>query len=118
VPTDAEYMTLETFLGMSVDLTNTTGWRGIEGKLLKEAGTSHWNSPNTGNDSLHFAALPGGFRAEDGSFGSINTNAYFWTSTLEGSYNSWHRGLRYDSDAIARSNYLRRYGRSVRCIRN
>ena len=45
----------------------------VAGGRLKEEGTDHWLSPNTGatNDS-YFTALPGGVRDNSGSFYSIN----------------------------------------------
>ncbi len=59
VSTDAEWTILETFLG---------GITGAGGKL-KETGTDHWLTPNTGaTDETGFTALPGGIRAKDGSY--------------------------------------------------
>ncbi len=52
VPTFGEWETLDTFLGIYQ-----------AGGILKEAGTVHWQSPNTGATNEHgFTALPGGFR--------------------------------------------------------
>ena len=117
LPTDKEWQTLEYNIGMSVSDTSYTGWRGTVGKKLKESGTVHWSSPNTGDDSAGFTALPGGSRDNNGYFGGISNFAYFWTSTSYDSQNAWHRGLR-DTEEIARSSYLKRFGRSVRCIKD
>ncbi len=64
LPSDAEWKELEMFLGMSQAEADDTGWRGTdEGGKLKEAGTTHWNSPNTGaTNESGFTALPGGCR--------------------------------------------------------
>ncbi len=60
VPSDAEWMILTTYLG----------GESIAGGKLKEIGTSHWNSPNTGaSNDTRFIALPGGGR--DVSFNYI-----------------------------------------------
>lgn len=59
VSSDAEWPILTTFLG---------GEAVAYGKL-KETGTTHWNSPNTGaTNETGFTALPGGFRYENGTY--------------------------------------------------
>lgn len=91
VPTDEEWKQLEMYLGMSQTETNDTGWRGTdEGGKLKEIGTTHWKSPNTGATNLSgFTAVPGGCRTYDGTFYSIGTSAYFWSATEIDSYSAW-----------------------------
>ena len=50
---------------------------------LKEAGTAHWVSPNTGaTNSSGFTGLPGGNRYIDGQFSNIGIYGYFWSSTF------------------------------------
>jgi len=57
VPSDAEWKTLEDYLG---------GYS-VAGGILKEAGTAHWLTPNTGATNQYgFTALPGGSRSDDG----------------------------------------------------
>jgi len=54
------------------------------GGKLKETGTTHWKSPNTGaTNSSGFTALPGGVRRYDGIFGLIEEYANWWTTYFE-----------------------------------
>ena len=71
LPSDDEWKELEMFLGMSKSEADSEGYRRIdeEGGKLKENGTAHWDSPNTGaNNESGFIGLPGGYRFYDGSF--------------------------------------------------
>ena len=71
VPTEAEIETLRQYLGG----TNVAGGK------LKQAGTTLWNSPNTGaTNETGWTGLPGG-ALEFGQFGGIRTSGPFWTST-------------------------------------
>ena len=59
VPTDAEW----------TQLTNYVGDDSVAGGKLKEIGTTHWTSPNTGATNENgFTALPGGDRLLNGVF--------------------------------------------------
>ena len=122
VPTDADWKELEMFLGMSQSEADDTGYRGSdEGGKLKEAGTTHWASPNTGaTNESGFAALPGGYRnSESGSFRDLGLFGYWWSSTGHSSALAWCRSLGYN-----RSDVYREYGFgkidcfSVRCVRD
>ena len=123
IPTDAEWMTMEEYLGMcsgtGSGCSGATGWRGTdEGGKLKETGTTHWTSPNTGaTNSSGFTALPGGYRYTDGSFHNLTSSASFWLST-EGGSNAWYRYLHYNSAQVIRGYNNKAYGFSVRCVRD
>jgi uncharacterized protein (TIGR02145 family) len=72
VSTDADWRNLTKFLG---------GDSLAQGKL-KEAGTKHWNSPNTGaTNESGFTALPGGNRWDYGRFLGIGEFTHWWTAT-------------------------------------
>jgi len=119
LPSDAEWKTMEMYLGLSQAQADATGWRGTdEGDKLKEAGTTHWSSPNTGaTNSSGFTGLPGGYQFTNGSFNYLTHHAYFWSSSENGT-SAWLRYL-YDTHAQVHRDYASQaYGLSVRCVRN
>ena len=79
---------------------------------MKEAGTAHWNNPNTGaTNSSGFSALPGGFRyGHDGNFGTIWSYGLWWSSTTDSTATAWSRILSYDLSTVSRLNYSQRAG--------
>ncbi|MFH1119425.1 MAG: fibrobacter succinogenes major paralogous domain-containing protein [Bacteroidota bacterium] len=92
----------------------------VSGGKLKETGTAHWNSPNTGaTDEAGFKGLPGGGRSLDGIFNSIGQSGLWWTSTESSTTDAWPRGLSYNSELIFSSFWLdKNSGFSVRCIKD
>jgi uncharacterized protein (TIGR02145 family) len=109
VPTDAEWTTLTTFLG----------GESVSGGKLKETGTTHWLSPNTGaTNETGFTALPGGYRNYDGTFHFIGYYGFWWSATENITSTAWYRFMYYNSSGVGRSYYDKRYGLSVRCLRD
>lgn len=110
VPDDSEWITLINFLG---------GIDKASGKL-KESGTLHWIYPNTGAvNEYGFTALPGGWRFySDGSYNWINYGGYWWSSTSETTSNAWNINMAYDYEHIGRDDNDKKYGFSVRCIKD
>ncbi len=122
LPTDAEWKTLEMSLGMSQTDADNSDWRGTdEGGKMKETGTTHWNSPNTGaTNSSGFSALPGSGRNADdgGTFGTLGANSMWWSATeYTGSY-AYRRILSYDNAKVYRGYVTKSGGFSVRCVRD
>ena len=118
IPTEDEWQQLDRYLGMSNSEIDGTYQRGSdEGGKLKETGTSHWNSPNTGaTNSSGFSALPGGYRTNDGSFYSIGDFGFWWSSTEYVIGAVWVRMLYHNSSLVDRATIHTSYGYSVRCI--
>ena len=110
VPTDAEWKTLTDYLGGS----------SVAGGKLKEAGTSHWITPNTGaSNSSGFTALPGGNRYYiDGTFRNVGSNGNWWCITASDATNAWNRYLDFNHGNVERYNYGKQLGFSVRCVRD
>jgi uncharacterized protein (TIGR02145 family) len=122
LPSDAEWQQLEMYLGMSQADADKTGLRGADvGGKLKHPGTEYWVSPNTGaTNSSGFTALPGGFRYFDGSFGGKIYVGHWWSSTQYSHPDEpvWQRYLSNNYSEVNRSQFLKEYGLSVRCVRN
>ena len=107
VPTDAEWTTLENFLGGP----------SVAGGKMKETGTALWNSPNIGAvNTSGFTARPGGIRNAIGSFFNIRNGAFFWRATEDDVSLAWVRLLFHSLDSVTRSNINKTIGASVRCL--
>jgi uncharacterized protein (TIGR02145 family) len=120
VPTDEDWKQPEIYIGMSQADADATGWRGTdEGGKLKEAGTTHWQGPNTGaTNESGFTALPGGYRNHDGYFDVMGDYAFYWSSTEGSSYYAWFRSLYCYISQVYRDYYDKRNGFSVRCVKD
>lgn len=120
VPSDEELKQLELYLGMSQAEADSDGARGTdEGGKLKETGTTHWDSPNEGaTNESGFTAVPGGYRLSTGYCFGMGGGAYFWSSTELDSFNAWDRSLIYLDSQVSRESFSKRFGFSVRCVRD
>jgi uncharacterized protein (TIGR02145 family) len=105
IPTADDWLTLINYLG---------GYYEAGGKL-KEAGTSHWKSPNTGTNESGFTALPGGYRWYDGIFHSFTEMAMFWGEGSGGGV--LHFALSNTGNSIMSEGANSTEGNSVRCIK-
>ena len=120
VPTDAEWKKMEMHLGMSQSEADELEWRGTnEGGKLKETGTTHWESPNTGaNNSSGFTGLPGGYRNWFGPFEEEGFWGIWWTSTEYDATYAWKRNLSSEYSTIYNYYNPKTAGFSVRCVKN
>lgn len=123
VPTDTEWKILEgtvdSFYPTGNAVWDGTDFRGQDaGGNLKEAGLTHWDSPNQGaTNSSGFTALAGGY-SSNGGFSFIRENAYFWSSTQYDTDNAWRRNLSYSSKQSNRNEKSKMKGFSVRCVKD
>lgn len=120
IPSDDEWTTL----------TNTLGGRLVAGGKMKEVGTTHWLTPNTGasNDS-GFLGLPGGLRNpgwgpvgnpdDGGNFKDIGKYGHWHSSTEYDNRYENRRYLNYNNAEIGRDDpYPKESGFSVRCLKD
>jgi uncharacterized protein (TIGR02145 family) len=91
----------------------------VAGGKLKEKGTGHWSTPNTGATNVSgFTAIPGGYRQTDGEFLEIGQSSNWWSATNANGDNEYFRGIGYNSKFVSRNAYNKRFGFSVRCVMN
>ena len=112
LPANSEWATLVTFLG---------GENEAGGKL-KEIGLTHWVTSNGGaTNTSGFTALPGGWRYYGGGSEYMGYFGYWWSSTTETSDEAWYRAMNYGEGNInenAGIPNIKKYGLSVRCVKN
>lgn len=100
-------------------LTNYLGGTSVAGGKLKEIGTTHWDSPNTGaTNETGFTALPGGYCSLSGAFGIIGSYGYWWSSSEYTAADAWSSGLLYNYSYIGSYGSSKEVGFSVRCVKN
>ena len=112
VPTDDEWILIESFLGGG----------DIAAIRMKEAGFDHWkftNSSHTANNESGFTSLPSGLRIEDGTFHGIAEENFFWASvSFCGLPGARYRTQAFDGDFNFAGCLSAKKGGSVRCVKD
>jgi uncharacterized protein (TIGR02145 family) len=110
VPTDDDWTTLANLY---------TGGDLFAAIKLKEAGTTHWTSPNlSATNESGFSALPGAFRPEMTGFVDPGEQGGWWTATEIDSDNAWNRSMWRNASSLNREKNVKTMGLSVRCIKD
>ncbi len=102
------------------ELYNFLGGESVAGEKIKEAGTTHWSSPNNATNESGFGALPGGTRYSQNDFRNLGTGGRYWSSS-EDSDNSnygYYVILSNERQYVTPNWYHKFYGFSVRCIKD
>ena len=101
---------------MSESAANGMGYRGTDqGTQMKSSASDSpaWNGTNTSG----FSGLAVGSRNYYGDFSYEGNYGYFWSASADGT-SAWNRVLDGGDAEVVRSSYYRRYGFSVRCVRD
>ena len=109
IPTDTEWNTLITTIGGS-----------SFGGKLKSVGAT-WSSTNdSATNDAGFTGLPGGFRSSLGVFHpTVREYGGWWSSTLFSTTNPYYFFMYFYNGTIDKySNYVKKVGFSVRCVRD
>lgn len=119
VPTDAEWMTFESYIASKFGSSGTEA-KALAAKTDWKATTSAGSPGNdlSINNSIGFSALPGGYRgAENGFFNALEMNSSWW-STDGFSTGAWGRYLSFNMADLSGYSSLKGNGMSVRCIKD
>ena len=96
-------------------LTDHLGGVSVAGGQIKT--TYGWFNGGNGANSSGFSGLPGGFRYYSGFFLSAVDNGFWWSSSPNGSF-AWYRFLSSSYEDVFLNYDDRRFGFSVRCVRD
>jgi uncharacterized protein (TIGR02145 family) len=135
VPTDAEWTTLDNFLGDDAGnkMKSTSGWESYgckkcdggsaEFKKICTAckGTQTNSSvPFSGNgtNSSGFSGLPGGVRHDYQQFGGRGLYGFWWSASDYSAGSAYFRYLYHSNDSLYRDFFNKGKGFSVRCLRD
>ena len=122
VPSDADFIELEMFMGMSLETALLTDWRGSDqGTRLKASPTSV--IPWDGTDEVGFRWVQGGWRHVSGSYGYVDDlGLLMFTPSAESggaAYGIRQAGNQYQPGGLVRSfGGNAGDGRSLRCLKN
>jgi uncharacterized protein (TIGR02145 family) len=115
IPTDEEWTILSDYLGGS-DIAGGKMKECTEGSCPE---SEYWFSPNMGaTNESGFTGLPGGLRDVGSGSLYLGVVGFFWSSTEFSNDDAWHRILHCEYSGIGRTIDNKRYGSSVRCVRD
>ena len=121
LPSEAEWLEMEVYLGMTAEQADSLRWRGAGiGTMLKDNSDNYWKSPSLATNEAGFGALPGGHVNTAGYCTNKTIDCYFWSATdWGGDGEVWYRHLWYDRAEVYRyTGYYPQEGYSVRCVKN
>lgn len=110
IPSDAEWTILIEALDGEIvagkNLKSKTGWQ--------KNGLKSGN----GNNTSGFSALPGGECNRNGTFSTISQNGGWWSSSEGSAGSAWYRVLYNIDTQVLRGNSYKKFGLSVRCLKD
>ena len=123
-PSDSEWTILTDYL-----TNNGYGYQGSGDDVAKSIASAEWwdtYSTSGGaigygpasNNSSGFSGVPAGYRASDGSGGSIGNITYWWSSTEYDATRAWLRWMIYNQSVVIIDAGNKLFGNSIRCLRD
>jgi len=95
-------------------LVDYAGGEDTAGKKLKSK--TGWANNGNGTDEHGFSALPGGSGYAGGNFITVGNYGSWWSATEGHASNAWYRVMYYAIELVHRSNDVKSYMFSVRCL--
>lgn len=123
VPSDEEWMELESYLGVSELELYQFGSRGTDQGSQLAGNIDLWYSgelvDNPSFNSSGFVAIPGGCRPIDTwGYQYMSGLGFFWSSSGYSSIAAWGRLLSSDNSEVFRYLYSKQDGLSIHCVRD
>ncbi len=119
VPSMTDFGKLIKYLDINADTTGSYVSSNTAGGMLKESGTTHWLSPNTGaNNSTMFTALGAGSRIQTGQFFYNGFYASLWSSSIQDNDKARDFQLYYQYESSIFDNHIKKNGQSIRLVKN
>jgi len=106
LPSDEEWTVLTDYLG------------GEEKAGAKMKSKTDWIVDRNDTNSSGFSGLPGGNRFDDGSFGYVGEYGNWWSSSEVDTDDAVIRGLYYKDGTVGQYSLSKKWGLSVRCLRD
>ena len=107
VPTDGDW----------TEMTDYLGGESVAGGEMKT--TYGWDKKGNGTNSSGFSGLPGGFCQVAIEYILAGRDSYWWSSSPADYWSAWSRHLHHGNTNFSRSDAAnRRYGYSVRCLKD
>ncbi|MDD3876083.1 MAG: FISUMP domain-containing protein [Bacteroidales bacterium] len=95
------------------------GGNNVAGGKIKDRGFDYWKIPNTAaTNESGFTALPAGNRFAGGAYGNLGQRAHFWSYNEYYAVYAWSNLLFFSPNDILRNEHLKRYGFSIRCVKD
>lgn len=100
--------------------SNSLGGDAVSGGKMKEAGTAHWQAPNTGaTNESGFTGLPIGARNYNGSsFDNIGTSGAWWSTTMSSGLGPYYFCLETMYASVNRGGTFVNSGLGIRCFKD
>lgn len=122
LPSDDELKTLEITLGMTQAEVDMEDYRGTDQGSQLAGNEVLWESGALDQDAKFntsgFMILPAGFRNTFGTLSLQSTSASIWSSSESDEDGGWYRRLYFDLTQINRVSGTKKFGFSVRCIKD
>lgn len=118
ISSDGEWSSLINCLDSNADGGNN--YPNLAGGKMKSTGTSLWWAPNTDATNISgFTGLPAGERnLFTGDFYAIGNLTIWWSSSEYGTTDALTRRLDYGGGSAATTYYNKKFGWSVRCVKD
>jgi uncharacterized protein (TIGR02145 family) len=101
------------------DLTTYLGGTSEAGGKMKETGTTHWVTSNSGvTNGSGFTGLPAGLRSNLGTFDSIRYSGIWWSDSVSDTPNAWAKKMTSSYFSVFSDFSIKTCGFSVRCLKD